>query len=248
MSVSSEFFTVEGPLQAVRLASGKINLLEDMQNGALFTGIAAGLAGQAGVLANSASLAMYDGEDVEHLACLLNGKLAVGTFEWLEDIHVDDDVKLVVSEIEDGPLYIHAILRKRDQLLWLPYSVGHTRWGWIMHSVKLWGGLLVGGWLLLGLILLFSGKGLSGADFVTNIAISFSIFGLVSFLGTKDMMPLGGQAEAIFKALNIPHHRRFRIKPYSLMMEIGIENRQRKGGVFRFDNALSAHKERFNLP
>jgi hypothetical protein len=70
-----QMFTVEGTIQALKVANGKVNLIEDIQKGALFTGVAAGLSGQAGVLANSASLAMYDGEDVEHVALLINAQL-----------------------------------------------------------------------------------------------------------------------------------------------------------------------------
>jgi hypothetical protein len=118
----AKMFTVEGKIQAVRIAPGVINLIEDIQKGAAFTGAIAGIAGEPGVLANCVNVAMYDGEDVEHVALLINGLLAIGTFEWLRDLNVGDHVKLVVSEIYGGPLFIHAILRENDQLLWTPYS------------------------------------------------------------------------------------------------------------------------------
>src|SRR5574343_142362 len=133
------YYSIEGSLQVVRISNGKINLVKAIQKGSFFTGVAAGLAGEAGVMANAASLAMYDGEDVQHIACLINNQLAVGTFEYLEDIQVGDRVKLVVSNIEEGVLYIHAILRMDDQLLWLPYSIDHTCLGWIMHGIKMTG-------------------------------------------------------------------------------------------------------------
>ncbi|MET3135516.1 hypothetical protein AAKU55_005826 [Oxalobacteraceae bacterium GrIS 1.11] len=152
---TSKMLVIEGRIQALRKSNGTLNLVNDIQKGAWFTGMAAGLAGQAGMLANAASLALYEGDDVEHIALLINDKLAVGTFEWLEDIKINDEVKLVVSEIEDGPLYIHAILRKKDQLLWTPFSVARTRLSLIMHGVKLFGLGVGGTWLMFGTYFIF---------------------------------------------------------------------------------------------
>ena len=150
-STTPALSTITGRIQALRRAAGKVNLLEDMQKGAFATGLAAAVSGQAGMVANAASLALYDGEDVEHIAMLINGQLAVGTFPWLEELKVDEEVKLVVSQIEGEPVFVHAILREKDQLLWLPYSVDHTRWGQVVSGAKLCVAGVVALWIMFAL-------------------------------------------------------------------------------------------------
>ena len=251
MQRKCKLYTVEGAIQAMRVVPGVLNLVEDIQKGALFTGVAAGLAGQAGMLANAASLALYEGEDVEHIALLINGQLAIGTFEWLQDLKVGDEVKLVVSDLEDGSLFIHAILRKSDQLLWMPYSVDHTRFGWVMHAVKLCGFFFITGWIFSGLLYFFTKTAWSKQDFLLELAISTSIIAFVGFMSTRGVMDLGKQAEDIFKALGVQKFTRFKAKPFSLMMDFsvtGVPDRQRKGHIFKFSEALAAHKKKFNLP
>ena len=148
---TQHMFTVEGEIQALQAPPQVLaNLLEDIRKGAFVTGVIAGASGADGVLADNASLVTYDGEDVEHMALLINGRLAVGTFEWLRDLQVGDDVMLVVSHVSEGPLFVHAILRKNDQLLWTPISVSHTRHGWRIHGLKLGGLLLAFTWLMCG--------------------------------------------------------------------------------------------------
>ena len=250
MQKEGKLYTVEGTIQAMRVVPGVLNLVEDIQKGALFTGVAAGLAEQAGMLANATNLALYEGEDAEHIALLINGQLAVGTFEWLQDLKVDDEVKLVVSDIKEGPLFIHAILRKSDQLLWMPYSVAHTRFGWIMHAMKL---------CLTGLVFIFA-----FALFCNFLRPVFSLnelllwvglgggamMAFVGFMSTSGVMNLGEQAEDIFKALDIKKSNRFKIKPYSIMNLHFLEDSDslKKKYVFKFADALSAHKKKFNFP
>jgi hypothetical protein len=148
-------FTFEGTIDAMRTSAGVENLIKYMQNGAFWSGVAVGLAAEPGVMATSASLALCDGEEVEHMALLINGTLAIGTFHWLGDLVIGDQVTLVVSEIDAGPLFVHAILRKRDKLLWTPLSVFHTRRGWMFHGVKLGLAGLAGVAILFGSIFLF---------------------------------------------------------------------------------------------
>src|SRR5574343_1032325 len=241
------YYSIEGSLQVVRISNGKINLVKDIQKGSFFTGVAAGLAGEAGVMANAASLAMYDGEDVQHIACLINNQLAVGTFEYLEDIQVGDQVKLVVSDIEEGVLYIHAILRMDDQLLWLPYSIDHTRMGWVMHGIKMTGLGFFSMSLLFMFVLFSSGSENFWSDFYTFVFTFVGIMAVVMPLSTYGVMGLGEEAESIFCALGIPKYKFFRVKPFSLIKERGVCDEHNKGCIDRFDKAMAFHKKRFNL-
>ncbi|MET3135513.1 hypothetical protein AAKU55_005823 [Oxalobacteraceae bacterium GrIS 1.11] len=245
-----EMFIVEGRIQALRKANGTLNLIKDIQKGAWFTGMAAGLAGQAGMLANAASLALYEGDDVEHIALLINDKLAVGTFEWLEDIKIDDEVKLVVSEIEDGPLYIHAILRKSDQLLWTPFSIGRTRFGWVMHGIKFSALGVVGTWGIFGIGFLFRLANLPDKDDLFWLIIGPIILMIfVGFMSTTGLISLGKQAEDIYMILGVPKFNRFKVKQFSLMNLHFMEapNSLKKGYIYKFDEALKSHKKKYKL-
>lgn len=246
---SVKIFTVAGPIQALHIAPGVANLIQDIQNESFFTGVIAGLGGQSGVLATLASLVMYDGEDVEHVALLVNGRLAVGTFEWLHDLKAGDHVTLVVSNIDEGALFTHAILRMSDQLLWTPISINHTRRGWIMHSLKLGGVILVFTWLMAALCYLFNDSPLNTIDWIIVVFFPVALIAFVMFMSTRDVMVLGEQAEEIFQALDVPKFDRFVIKPYSVcnLHFIDDPDALKKGHIFHFSDAVVAHKKRFKL-
>ena len=243
-------FTVEGKIHALRVAPSIVNLIKNIQNGFYLTGITPGVAGEAGVLANTAGFNMYDGEDVEHVALLINGRLAIGMFEWLRDLKVNDDVKLVVSKIDDGPLFVHAILRKNDQLLWTPFSIDHTRRGWMLHSLKLGVLRLFITFLILGSFYAFDSASRPSAGWLLFIVLStIVLIGFVGLMSTLGVMHLGEYAEDIFRALGVPKFERFRIKPYSIF-NLHYESSPdalKKGHIFQFADALAAHKKRFDL-
>lgn len=241
-------FIIEGEIQALQLSPGIVNLVSDIQRGSFFTSVIAGSMGEAGLSASLASLALYDGENVEHVALLINERLVIGTFEWLRDLKVGDNVKLVVSEPEEGQLFAHAILREHDQLLWTPYSVDHTRRGWIFHSVKLGLVGLIGTWLLIGTFCLFGSR----PDATTLMYMFFwsaVLMSFVIFMSTRDILYLGDQAEDIFRSLSVPKCDRFSIKPFSLSRGDSSSDPHiyKKGHIFRFADALAAHKKKFNL-
>jgi hypothetical protein len=251
-SENNTLFTVDGTIQALRISPGIVNLIEDIQKGSYFTGVIAGISGEAGVLANSASLSMYDGEDVEHIALLINGQLAIGTFEWLRDLRVGDDVRLVVSGIDGGPLFVHAILRTDDHLLWTPFSIDHTRSGWILHGLKLGAFVVIFTWLMFGCSYLITPDSrITLQEFLLQFIIPIVMIAIVMFLSLKSMMPLGAQAEDIFRALGVPGFKRFKIKPYSIFklhfMDGSDPDARRKKYVFQFRDALAAHKKRLGL-
>jgi hypothetical protein len=248
-TTSDEIFTIEGSIQALRLAAGVRDLVEDITNGAFFTSVVAGMSGEYGVMANSASLAMNEGEDVEHLALLVNDTLAVGTFEWLRDLKVDDFVTLVVSRIAEGPLFVHAILRKRDQLLWTPIGIDYTRLGWVMYSIKLGGGLLGFTWFMEAVFAFFSDSALTNMELALVIISPLLMTVFVMFMSTRDLLQQGDTAEIIYRVLGVPKFERFHITPYSLCNFHFLDDPDslKKGHIFRFAEALAAHKKKFNL-
>lgn len=247
---STKLSIIDGRIQALHVTAGVTNLIEDIQGGAVFNGIISGLMDQPGALANSASIAMNDGEDVEHVAMLINSQLAIGTFEWLHDLKVGNDVKLVVSEIENGWVFVHAILRRDDQLLWTPYSINHTRYGLIWHAIKLGSVIVSLTWLMFGTFFLFDRKVFQTPTDWYWIAFGpIVLMSFVTTMSTVGIMHLGEEAEAIFEALGVPKFTRFKIKAYSLRRLHLLEdpNAQRKGSIYSFSEAITAHKKRYRL-
>jgi hypothetical protein len=236
---------VTGTIQLLHTTHSKINLLSDLQKGTCLTGAMPGMA------ANAASLALYDGEDVEHGAIVLNDQLYIGTFECLEDLEEGDEVSLVVSTLEDVEArYIHAILRPKDQLLWMPYARAHTRFCGVMREVKLSGLILLLSYIALGLMYWFSSLQtitiremiVYGGGGVTFIMV------LVSFLSSGGVLEEGEEAELVYEALGVKKFKYFRITPFSLLrLAKGApgHNCDRKNHIFRFDQAIAKHNKKW---
>lgn len=242
-------FIIEGNIRALRVAQGTVNLIQDIQQGTWFTGLAAGLSGQAGMMANAASLALYDGEAVEHIALLINDRLAIGTFEWLEDLKIDDEVKVVVSEVEDGPLFIHAILRKNDKFLWMPLAVAQTRFGLIKHGIKstLWAS---GAILLMVAIISFIGNMSLFKNYgILLVTLTVLMTSFAEYMSTAGLMPMAERAEDIYLTLGVAKFKEFEITPFSLTRVLGVSspNALKKGNIYKFDSALQAHKMKHRL-
>jgi hypothetical protein len=118
-----------------------------------------------------------------------------------------------------------------------------------MHAIKLSSALLA---FTYAVIFLFNWLApLSRSDGLYWFGLGgLAVIAFAGIMSTTGVMALGQQAEDIFQALGIPKFQRFRIKPYSLMMDfsvLGVEDRQRKGHIFKFADALAAHKKKCGL-
>jgi hypothetical protein len=243
---------VTGTIQLLHTTHSKLNLLSDLQKGSVFTGAAAVLGDMPGMAANAASLALYDGEDVEHGAIVLNDQLYIGTFECLEDLKEGDEVSLVVSTLEDVEArYIHAILRPKDQLLWMPYARAHTRFGWFMHTVKMCGLILFGTWLMIVSVYLFDSRPITPKEFHDILTYGggggFVMMSIVGFLSSRDLIESGEEAELVYEALGVKKFKYFRITPFSLLRlaQGPGHNCDRKNHIFRFDQAIAKHNKKW---
>jgi hypothetical protein len=247
-------YVVTGTIQLLHTTPSKINLLSDLQKGAGLTGAAAVLGDMPGMAANAASLALYDGEDVEHGAIVLNDQLYIGTFECLEDLQEGDEVSLVVSTVEGVKArYIHAILRPKDQLLWMPYARAYTRFCGVMREVKLSGLLLVGTWLMIASVYFFDSSPITPKD-IHDILIyggggGFIMMTIVTLLSCRGLLDEGEEAEEVYEALGVPKFKYFRVTPFSLLRLAEDPtvrlNCDRKNHIFRFDQALEKHKQKW---
>ncbi|CUI03692.1 hypothetical protein BN2497_2161 [Janthinobacterium sp. CG23_2] len=176
--------------------------------------------------------------------------MAIGTFEWLEDLKVDDEVELVVSETEDGPLFINAILRKNDRLLWMPYSTATTRFGWAMDGIKI-SALCIGGtWLMFMVYFCVRSDPFPTRQHLIWLHIGLLLLmAFLVFMSKNSMATLGKQAEDIYCALGVPRYQRFEISDFSLrkLDFMNISDPLKKSYIFKFDEALKSHKKKYRL-
>ena len=152
-------YLVEGTLSELQVARTTVNLLEQIDSGnqakSLVSGTAAALSGMHGIVANSAAIALYDGEETYHFAGLLDGQVVCGTFRHAENIKDGDRVKAVVSKRGDV-LFTHAIMNAKTQEFYMPMNVFSSSDGLFAHCMRVaWGGTIFG-WVLFLAIGLFS--------------------------------------------------------------------------------------------
>jgi len=141
-------FLVEGTLSELQIARTTVNLLaqieKNIQAKNLASGIAGVVSGMHGMVANSAALAFYDGEDMYNFAAVLGEHIICGTFEHADQFKNGEPVKAVVSQRGDV-LYVHAIMQAKSQQFYMPLSVfaGKAALFKSCMRVAFWGGTLV---------------------------------------------------------------------------------------------------------
>jgi len=200
-------YLIEGTLSGLIGSAGKVNVLKQLKVGSTTTNVAAGIVGVIGgvssLVSNAALLESYDGEDVENFTCRIGEYVIFGQFSGAMLLKEGDQVKAVVSRNGDS-LLAHAILRPKDELLWLPIATNkgsraeHTQQ---MKSVmKSFGVVSLIALVLLSIIT-------SGTPF--PLFFYFLVVGLIIFLvvgawTVHDLLPLSQRAEQIFTVLGFP--------------------------------------------
>jgi len=131
-------FLIEGKLTNLHWELGRENLLakinEHYKRNAVITGVGAAVGDMFGQVANSAMLAMYDGEDTQNFMCLINDQPACGQFGGAEHLPEGENVKVVVSRRE-GVLYVHAVMDEERGMVWISHPYGTRAEMWM--NVKL---------------------------------------------------------------------------------------------------------------
>ncbi|WP_137938756.1 hypothetical protein [Chitinivorax sp. B] len=245
----SKLFTVDGTIDAIHRAPGVVNLLEDMQRGALFTGAVAAATDGLANFAGSTAVALYDGEDVEHIAMLVNGKLVIGTFQSTEDLNIGDQVRLVASYAPGDSLFAHAILRLEDAWLWMPYMHDETRKGMVRYTVKIYFILIIFLELLLNGLFYVWGALEKFNQEMRGILIFFEfvIMPVIIYLSSKDLIEKGKIVEEIFKVLGVARYKDFNVSKFSVKnQDFRIENTHRKY-IIHLDRALAAHYKKYGI-
>jgi hypothetical protein len=229
-------FVVTGKVETLYITNGSINLLKGMQGKMLAAGMGGVIEGMAGSVTNSAMFAMYDGESVQHFGCYIDGIMVIGTFEQV-GFAEGDDVEMVVTRLDDKGLFAHAVIRRSDSLLWMPFSVSKGRMGIVRWLFNLMFGIQFVGLLFILCLQFFMGgfhnRPIELILFIVPIqAIVAGALGFGVYLSSTGD---GIYAENIFRVLGFKSPWRVNISPYS-------QARLGTGGSYQVYNLYKALK------
>lgn len=206
---------IAGSVATLYITDGTVNLLKGMQGKMLATGMAAAVEGMAGSVANSAMLAMYDGESVQHFGCYIGEKMVIGTFENI-GFGDGDDVKMIVTEIDEKAYFAHAVIRTKDALLWMPFSINKGRLGIAKWIAKFLLGICIAGIAFLLFLQFFISGFKSHLDLLLTMApVFFSISAIIGYLTYRSSIGDGLYAETILKRIGLKDPWRINLSPFS---------------------------------
>ena len=208
-------FVIEGTLSHLTGKRGTRNLLKELQANSTSQNVAAGvvgaIAGASNLVANAAILEMYEGELVDNFAGKIDDHIIVGQLSGMHLINNGDHLKAVVSvrriPKKGEVLWVHALLRPKDELLWLPGESDRGRNVVFKSQMKV---VLGGGMATLVVIAII----LAGNFDMEKIHLIFFsyfftvlIFFIVALWVYRDLKPMALHAERIFTALGFPDVR-----------------------------------------
>lgn len=220
-----DLFLVEGTLSELQVARTTVNLLEqiekNIQRKSLATGIAGVVGGMHGMVANSAALALYDGEDMYNFAAVVGEHVVCGTFEHADQFKNGEPIKAVVSQREDV-LFVHSIMQAKTQQFYMPLGVFAGDRALLKHCMNVAWGFTVFGWIVMfGLAFYNDMFGNSHPNVTQEKKII--LFMMLSLIPAGIMFPMelwtyrtfrgtGGYAEAIFQAFGFPKPKRIDLR------------------------------------
>lgn len=224
-----DFFLVEGTLSELQVARTKVNLLaqieKNLQAKNLASGVAAAVSGMYGMVANSASLALYDGEDMYNFAAVVGEHIVCGNFEHADQFKNGDPIKAVVSK-RGEVLYVHSIMQAKTQQFYMPLGVFAGSGALFKHCMNVAWGFTILGWIFLFGMAFFSDMyaDVGSEAKEKNVIVSLMFFLLPPLL----MFPMelwtyrsfrgtGGYAAAIFKTFGFPKPNRIDLRNVGCM-------------------------------
>ncbi|GEM_PF-2370224 len=214
-------FVLSGTVATLYVTDGTVNLLKGMQGKMAATGMGAAIEGMSGSVANSAMMAMYDGEHVQHFGCYIGRQMVIGTFENV-GFKEGDEVRIVATRLDDRVVFAHALVRPTDGLLWMPFSISKGRWEIAKWIAKLMLGIGLAGIAFFCLLQFFIAAFKSHLDLLLEmIPIMIAVGGLIGFLTYRSSMGDGLYAERIMKALGFRNPKVVNLSPFS-QMRLGI--------------------------
>jgi hypothetical protein len=228
---------IVGRITTMYLTDGTVNLLKGMQGKMLATGMAAAVEGMAGSVASSAMLAMYDGESVQHFGCYIGEDMLIGTFENI-GFGDGDEVKMIVTKLDEHAYFAHAVIRTSDDLLWMPFAISKGRLGVAMWIATMQLAIGLAGLAFLLFLQIFIKAFHSHWDLILFMGpIIFAVGGIIGFLTYKSSTCDALYMESILQRIGFKAPWRVNLSPYS-------EARLGTGGsyqVYDLRKALSAY-------
>jgi hypothetical protein len=141
-NTDGDLFVLEGALTNLHYERGSANLLAKVdqyyKHQAVITATGAVVGELFGQVANTAMLAMYDGEETQNFVCLIGDQVVCGQFAGAEHFKEGNAVKAVVSKAE-SVLYMHAAFEETRGLIWTPHPCGTRAEIWSNIRLGLWG-------------------------------------------------------------------------------------------------------------
>jgi hypothetical protein len=231
---------ISGKVSTMYITDGTVNLLEGLQNKMIATGLGNAVAGMAGGVANAAMVAMYEGEYVQHFGCYIGEKMVIGTFPSV-GFKEGEEVKAVVTRLDDKVSFAHAVVRMPDAKLWMPHSISKGRYAIAMWLAKLLGWISLIGWLFTTTIFYFEGPKGSLLENTFTLAGGFIGISIIGIFFITRSSPEGPYAERIFKVLGFKRPKSVNLAPYC---ERSLGMNYHQGGslqVYDLRKALEGH-------
>lgn len=204
-----------GSVATMHVADGTVNLLKGMRGKLLAAGMLGAAAEMAGSEASSTMLAMNDGEPVQHFGCYIGAKIVIGTFENI-GFGDGDEVQMIVTRLDEQAYFAHAVIRTKDALLWMPFSINKGRLGiakWIAAFLLANG---IAGLAFLLFLQLFIAAFDSHSELILFMGpVIFAVGSIIGFLTYKSSTLDGLYAESILKRIGFKTPWRVNLSPYS---------------------------------
>lgn len=159
---------------------------------------------------------MDGNEFVQHFGCRLGNNLLIGTFE---DIGFEDgdEVTAVVTKIDDGSFFAHAVLRTKDEMLWMPHSINRGRYAIAMWITKILGSIAIVGLAFLLVLQSFIPAFDSRLDLIAHLTPALLLVGgFIGFMTYRSSTGEALYAEEIFNAVGFDSPWRVNLAPFSI--------------------------------
>jgi hypothetical protein len=250
-SDGEELFRIDGQLAELQTAATTVNLLEKLQHRSskkLAGAIDAVSAENHEVVATSAALVIYDGEDMFNFAAILDGQVVCGVFSDVDKLVCGDAVSAVVSR-RGHVLFVHSMRRASDDLLLLPQSAVCGSEAFFKECMRV-------AWRVTRLLWAFIATIFLGYELIETPEHSNYLFLLLfTLLGPpflmfpmeywsyRTMAPTGDYAECIFKVYGFPN-------PDYFDASAGVAWFPGAGGGFHAMSAakaIEAHRQRYDM-
>lgn len=227
-----QMFIVSGTVSTLYVTDGTLSLLEGMQSKMAAAGLGSALVGMPGSVANAAMVAMYDGEHVQHFGCYVGDQMVIGTFPGV-GFKEGEEVKAVVTRLDEHVVFAHAVVRLPELRLWMPHSVDKGRYAIAAWIAKLMGWISLIGWCVFMLLNL----GHSLEKIIERGLIFAGVMCAVSFcIGylTYRSSPEGPYAERILKVLGFRNPKVVNLAPYC-ERSLGLKTSEQGGSIQVYD-------------